>query len=173
MVIQIDTRDKPQAITHIVEEFDKQGIKHFRSKAFVGDYVSLDNPRLAIDRKKNIEELCGNVCSSKKEHERFRNELIRARKYGIKLVVLCENEVGIRKLEDVHKWFNPRREESIYNPYIGKDLVIKTRSPSGKILQKSLITMQERYGCIFLFCSKEEMGKKIIEILSGGLNNDS
>ena len=62
MNIIIDTREKPKAIEKIVKEFDLQGIKYVRSKLFGGDYQSLDNARLVIDRKQDLQELCGNVC---------------------------------------------------------------------------------------------------------------
>lgn len=85
MDIQIDSREKAKAIRKILKTFDDKGINHYTSKLFVGDYMSLDNPRLIIDRKQNLQELCGNVCQ---QHERFRKELIRARDAGIKLVIL-------------------------------------------------------------------------------------
>ena len=46
MDIQIDSREKARAIRKIVKTFDESGVKYF-----VGDYMSLDNPRLIIDRK--------------------------------------------------------------------------------------------------------------------------
>lgn len=69
MDIQIDTREKQRAIRKIIKTFDDNGVKHFSSKLLVGDYMSLDNPRLIIDRKQNLQELCGNVCQ---QHERFK-----------------------------------------------------------------------------------------------------
>ena len=80
------------------------GVKHFVSKLPVGDYISLDNARLAIDRKRNLQELCGNLCQ---QHERFRRELERARDLGIKLVFLVEHSRSIRTLSDVRHWQNP------------------------------------------------------------------
>lgn len=71
MDIQIDTREKQRAIRKILKTFDDNGVKHFSSKLLVGDYMSLDNPRLIIDRKQNLQELCGNVCQ---QHERFKRE---------------------------------------------------------------------------------------------------
>ena len=62
MDIQIDSREKAKAIRKILKTFDDKGINHYTSKLFVGDYMSLDNPRLIIDRKQNLQELCGNVC---------------------------------------------------------------------------------------------------------------
>ena len=48
MVIQIDSREKDRAIRKIVEEFDRQGVKHPVSKLMVGDYMNYDNPRLTL-----------------------------------------------------------------------------------------------------------------------------
>ena len=98
MTIQVDSREKARAIQKIIFEFDKQGVKHFVSKLPVGDYMNLDNPRIVIDRKQSLSELCGNVCQG---HERFRAELERANEYGIKLIVLCEHGGKIKTLKDV------------------------------------------------------------------------
>ena len=59
MNIQIDSREKARAIRKIVAEFDRQGVDHFVSKLYVGDYMNYDNPRLIIDRKQDLTELCG------------------------------------------------------------------------------------------------------------------
>ena len=123
MIIQIDSREKAKAITKILEEFKKQEVQCFVSKLFVGDYVSLDNSRLVIDRKQNLAELCSNVCQ---QHERFRNELIRAKENGIKLIILCEHGRQIKSLDDVHKWQNPRCKQRLYNPTLGRWLEYET-----------------------------------------------
>lgn len=109
MDIQIDTREKQRAIRKIVKTFDDHGVKHFSSKLLVGDYMSLDNPRLIIDRKQSLQELCGNVCQ---QHERFKRELLKAIDAGIQLVVLVEHGPDIQCLEDVWFWENPRKHES-------------------------------------------------------------
>lgn len=54
MVIQIDSREKPRAIGKILDEFDRQGVRHFVSKLYVGDYQRLDNSLLVVDRKQNL-----------------------------------------------------------------------------------------------------------------------
>ena len=61
LIIQIDSREKARAIKKIVEAFDQCGINHPVSKLMVGDYMNYDNPRLIIDRKQNLSELCNNV----------------------------------------------------------------------------------------------------------------
>jgi ERCC4-type nuclease len=109
MTIQIDSREKTTAILHIINHFDTNNITWFRSKLPVGDYMSLDNARLVIDRKQNLQELCGNVTQ---DHWRFVAELDRAVQYGIKLIVLCEHSPTIKTLNDVKTWYNPRLKTS-------------------------------------------------------------
>ena len=62
MMIWIDSREKDHAIQKILNHFQSVHTKYFVSKLPVGDYMSLDNPRLVIDRKQNLSELCQNVC---------------------------------------------------------------------------------------------------------------
>ncbi len=150
MTIQVDTREKARAIKSIVAEFDRRGINHFSSKLYVGDYMSLDNPRLIVDRKQNLLEVCTNVCG---DHERFRSELIRAKRNGIQLVILIEHGDGIRTLEDVIFWENPRRAKF-------------EKATSGETLYKILSTIRRKYGVRFEFCDKRETGRRIIEILA-------
>lgn len=167
MDIQIDSREKPRAIKTILEEFDRQGVNHFVSKLPVGDYISLDNARLAIDRKQDLQELCGNVCQ---QHERFKRELVRAMQAGIRLVILIEHGSDIRTLEDVYFWQNPRRHEARWRYRNGKRerYVISEKAVDGEQLYKSMCTIRDRYGVQFEFCAKQDTGKRIIEILSNG-----
>lgn len=164
MIIQIDSREKARAIRKIVEEFDRQGIKHPVSKLMVGDYMNYDNPRLIIDRKQNLTELCSNVCS---DHDRFRRELLLAKENGIQLVILVEHGKGIEKLEDVIWWNNPRRWKRIQDPVTGKWKDVETKAMEGHVLYKVLQTQERKYGCRFVFCDKSDTGKEIIRILSG------
>ena len=165
MDIQIDSREKARVIRKILKTFDDKGINHYTSKLFVGDYMSLDNPRLIIDRKQNLQELCGNVCQ---QHERFRKELIRARDAGIKLVIIVEHGKGIVTLEDVFFWKNPRKHEVKWRTVNGQRVkyVDSAKAVDGKQLYKSLCTIRDRYNVRFEFCEKKETGEKILEILS-------
>ena len=163
MDIQIDTREKQRAIRKIVKTFDDHGVKYFSSKLLVGDYMSLDNPRLIIDRKQSLQELCGNVCQ---QHERFRAEIIRANEAGIKLVFLCEHGKGIEKLDDVLWWENPRAKKRVKKNGVWVEQEQKVMH--GDVLYKILCTMQRKYGVEFLFCNKKDTGKQIMEILSNG-----
>lgn len=164
MNIQIDSREKAKAIQKIIKEFDRQGVNHFVSKLYVGDYMNFDNPRLIIDRKQNLTELCGNVCQG---HNRFRDEILRANEHGIEIIILCEHGKGIECLEDVIWWDNPRRIERYKDLHTGKWLQRETKALTGEKLYKILSTFQRKYGCRFLFCNKEETGRRIIELLGG------
>lgn len=154
MTIQIDTREKSRAIKQIVSYFDETGIQHYTSKLYVGDYMSLDNPRVVIDRKQNLQEICGNVCQ---QHERFINELKRARENGIKIIILCEHGSNIKTLSDVQRWVNPRLRTS-------------PKAVSGKQLFKILFTIGQRYDVDFVFCDKRMTGYMIAKILGGASN---
>ena len=166
MIIQIDSREKAKAIKKIIAEFDRQGIKHPVSKLMVGDYMNYDNPRVIVDRKQNLTEVCSNVCQ---DHDRFRRELVLAKENGIQLIILCEHGKDIKSLEDVIFWKNPRSEKR--KKIDGKWQTVNTNAMKGDILYKILTTLQEKYGCEFQFCAKEETGKRIIELL--GVNYDS
>lgn len=156
ITIQIDTREHTGQVERIEDQFDSLGVKHFRSKLYVGDYQSLDNPRLVVDRKKDLQEIAGNVCQ---QHERFRAELIRAQEAGIQIVILCEHGGQIRSLEDVFFWDNPRRRTS-------KGAI------SGQRLFKILSTMKDKYGVRFEFCDKRQTGRRIVEILTNDKRGD-
>ena len=160
MTIQIDSREKARAIKKILATFDSVGVKYYISKLWTGDYMSLDNPRLIIDRKQNLNEICNNVCQ---DHTRFRNELIRAQENGIKLIILCEHGHGIESLEDLIFWDNPRGKKRVRVDGIWTDVEVKAMK--GDVLYKILNTLQEKYGCKFVFCDKNETGKRIIKLL--------
>lgn len=165
MDIQIDSREKARAITNIIKTFDDNGVKHFSSKLLVGDYMSLDNPRLIIDRKQNLQELCGNVCQ---QHERFKRELLKAIEAGIQLVILVEHGPEINCLEDVWFWKNPRKHEVRWRVVNGKKekYVVSAKAVDGNQLYKSLCTIRDRYNVRFEFCEKKDTGKRILEILN-------
>ena len=162
MIIQIDSREKAKAIQKIIEEFDRQGIKHPVSKLMVGDYMNYDNPRVIVDRKQNLTEVCSNVCQ---DHDRFRRELLLAKENGIQLIILCEHGKDINSLEDVIFWKNPRSEKR--KNIDGKWQTVNTNAMKGDVLYKILTTLEEKYGVRFEFCDKEETGRKIVEILGG------
>lgn len=165
--IQIDSREKAKAIKKIIKTFEEKGVNYFSSKLLVGDYMNLDNPRLIIDRKQNLQELCGNVCQ---QHERFKKELIRAMQANIQLIILVEHGEDIRTLDDVYFWQNPRKHEVRWRMVNGKreKYVVSAKAVDGAQLYRSLKTIENRYNVRFEFCEKKDTGKRIIELLGGG-----
>lgn len=153
MIIQIDTREKPRAIQRILKDFQAHNVKFFKSKLYVGDYMNPKKPNVVVDRKQNLSEICGNVGSTSKEHERFRDEIVRANDIGVKVIVLIEHGHGFQTLEDIQWWENPRLKES-------------PRATDGRKLYKILKTMCDKYDMDVTFCEKNETGARIRELLS-------
>lgn len=151
MTIQIDSREHKWELARIQRQLTALGCKTIVSKLYVGDYQSLDNPRLVIDRKKDLQEICGNVTQ---QHERFQRELFRAQEAEIQLIILIEHGNDIQSLEDVYFWDNPRLSKS-------------PKATTGKSLYRSLCTIRDRYNVRFEFCTKSETGQKIMELLDG------
>lgn len=151
MTIQIDSREHKWELARIQRQLTTLGCKTIVSKLYVGDYQSLDNPRLVIDRKKDLQEICGNVTQ---QHERFQRELLRAQEAEIQLIILIEHGDDIQTLEDVYFWDNPRLSKS-------------PKATTGKSLYRSLCTIRDRYNVRFEFCTKRETGQKIMELLDG------
>ena len=147
MVIQIDSRE--QKYEHVTKYFDSQGIKYVRSKCVVGDYVNLENPMVVVDRKKDLQEVCGNVTQ---QHDRFVRELELAKELGYRMIVLVEDP-SITELTNVCSWYNWRRKK---NP----------RALNGKTLYKIMKTMADKYGFEWQFTTKQKCGETIIKILS-------
>ena len=169
MELMIDTREHKSELTRIMRQLDSIGVSYFKSKLYVGDYMSLDNPRLVIDRKKDLQELCSNVTQ---QHERFRDELIRAKEHGIKLIVLCEHGEGIQELTDVIFWENPRLKAGEWVMKDGHPVKVKKypKATTGEQLYKSLCTISDRYGVDFYFCNKDQTGAEIVRLLGGETN---
>lgn len=148
MVIQVDSRE--QKYDHVTNYFDSQGIKWVKSKCVVGDYVNLENPMVVIDRKKDLQEVAGNVCQ---QHERFIRELELAKELGYRMIILVE-EPNIASLANVCSWYNWRRKK---NP----------KAVSGKTLYKIMSTISQKYDVEWMFTSKAKCGERIVELLGG------
>lgn len=146
LVIQIDSRE--QKFDHVTQYLDSQNIKWVKSKCIVGDYVNLENPMVVIDRKKDLQEVAGNVCQ---QHDRFVRELELARELGYRMIILIE-ESNIKSLSEVPTWYNWRRKK---NP----------KAVSGKTLWKIMITMATKYDITWEFVVKKNCGKRIVELL--------
>lgn len=131
---------------------------------FLGTYT------VVCDTKKDIQELIGDICG--KQHARFRDEAILAQNNGIKLYILIENKDGVKETRDLFKWQNPRMHrynKILYMHRLGKWSNIPTpKAPptSGETLAKACLTMNLKYGVEFEFCTPNEAGKRVIELLN-------
>ena len=135
----------------------------------------INDIKVAVDRKNSIDEICSNICSSREQHERFRDECIAAQKAGCKFYVLIENDEGLKTIRDLVKWSNPRyhRYNKVrYMHSIGKWNHVKLsgkKPPCDNIrLMKSMMTMELKYGVKFIFCNPYESAAKIVELLETG-----
>ena len=149
MVIVVDTREKPRAIVKILAEFDRQGIHVVRRALNFADYWNPDNPDVIIDRKQSLGEIAQNVVQ---QRARFLREVERCSRAGCHMIVLIEHGGRIRKLEDVILWKNPR-------------LKVSPLAVSGERLFRIMHAMGNKYGIEWQFCSKQQTGKRIIELL--------
>ena len=146
MILIEDTRNKLEKHKTKRQIFEKLGHKVVRTKLFVGDYSLLKNQEICIDTKQDWVEVANNICG--KSHERFRNECIKAKNCGIKLIILVEEEMPARL------WQSPLKRN--------KQPVTQVK---GETLQKAINTMHEKYGVEFVNCSKRDSAYKILEIL--------
>lgn len=166
MVIQVDTREHKGEVERVERQLDAMGVKHFRSKLYCGDYQSLDNGRLVIDRKKDLLEIVSNVTT---QHQRFRNELVRAQEAGIRIIILCEHGDGIRSMEDVSEWHNPRLDILKWEVVNGKPRRTQAfpNATTGERLAKALKSISRNYEVDFVFCEPSETGEMIVRLLGG------
>lgn len=152
MVLYEDTRQQAGKHKNVHAYCDKNGIEIIRQGLNVGDYM-LAGPGgggISVDTKYGVPELA-NCCFQ--DHDRFRDECIRAKKCGITLIVLTEERLPGGRLD---YWRSP----------IGWDgLPMHKFNP--ETLRKVMITMQEEYGVRFRFCDPLETGQLLIEYLTG------
>ena len=131
------------------------GVKVVRCHLPYGDYCAV--PPIVVDTKRDVDELAQNIGN---DHVRFRNACILARDCGSRLVILTENDLGIKTVDDLASWVNPRAK---INERKG------LKSPiDGTRLAKACKTMGRKYGVGFAFCAPDEAGQTVLDILKGG-----
>lgn len=142
-MIICDTREKKNQ--HILDYFRLHGIEYSVLKLDTGDYMESDRKDLTIDRKKNLDEVCGNLFSP--DRSRFWREVRRSKEERIKMIVLIEHGGTIKSLNDVPKWKS------------------KYSKVSGYSLYNEMCRCHIAYDVEFLFCDKWSTGRRIVEIL--------
>lgn len=155
MVIVEDTRNKIGLHELKRAAWREAGDDVIRCKIPFGDYCL--PPAVAVDTKAGLSEIAQNIGGTREEHNRFRRECQAAAAAGCRLIILIENDEGIRTVEDVKHWRNPRTEYS-------------AKAIDGPRLSRAMQTMAERYGVTFMFCTPEEAAHRIKQILKEGGN---
>ena len=143
-MIIVDSREKKW--DHIRKYFEANGIEFEIKKLDAGDYFSTDQGDVVVDRKQNLQELCGNLSKGNGNIIRFTNECRRAKEQGIRLVVLIEG-TNCQTVKDVSGW------KSKYTKH------------SGKWLTDKMFNLTVSYNVEWQFCKKNETAEKILEIL--------
>ena len=150
MVLFEDTRQQAGKHENIRRYCEAHGIEIIRQALNVGDYQIAGKGDISVDTKYGVPELAGNCFQ---EHDRFREECLRAQKCGIRLIILVEEKLPGGRLDN---WRSP----------IGWDgLPMHKFRPD--VLRKVMLTMQEEYGVRFRFCHPNSTGKQLIEYLTG------
>lgn len=154
LTVFVDTRQKAGKHAEMHAELEALGCKMVRTKLYVGDY-QLVGGDVAVDTKQSIQELAQDL---RQQHERFRDELERARDAGVELWVLVETD-EVRNLGELERWTEPewqtRRRRGAKAPIDGAQLA------------KACRTMQEKYGCKFAFTRPETCARNVLWVLAG------
>lgn len=152
MYLLIDSREKPKAISSILNHFAKNNVKYDVTKLYFGDYMDYAKPNRVVDRKQNIAELAMN-CT--RDHKRFKRELERVKATGSELILLVEQNsfkdreqtISVETIEDLMLWTAPKgvvRGEQVY---------------------RVLVSWCHKYPLRVEFCHKRNTGQRILELL--------
>ena len=161
MIILEDTRQQTGKHKNIHDWMSDHGVQLRRTKLFCGDYTLPADQSICIDTKYGLQEVYSDLIG--KDHARFVRELDAARECGILLIILVE-EKKIKTIEDVREWRNPRRGQYYRTPPALRPS--KPPIPSWQLM-KTMQSVADRHGCVWKFCSKDETGKRIVDILTG------
>lgn len=147
MVVLVDTRE--QDTSRLRARLDDMGCAYERQKLDFGDYSAkfplpgggwLDlSSAVCVERKMNLDELCGCFC---KDRARFSREFERAKAAGAKTYLLIENA----------SW-----EMAFQGNYRSK--------MAANSLVASLCAWLARYNCQLIMCKQQTSGKLIHELL--------
>lgn len=152
-IILRDTRQQKE--NHIIKEFDKQNILHIQTKLDSADYMVIRYNKekgfykdysTLIDTKKDLLELCGNLCHST-EHQRILREIELGKRLGAKNFIFLIGDNKIKSTEDIKNWSSPHTKVK------------------GETLLKIMNTMRKKYDVRFIIVPKKKMGEMIIKLL--------
>ena len=192
-----DTRNKPGKHDAKNEYLRNNGINVIRLPLPIGDYVLMNDAiaemlstkkpdysdvmqkdflglhSRSVDTKFSLAEVYSCIIQ---DHARFAREADRAVENGVELTILVEEE-GVKDIGDVRFWKNPHYAHSMKrykralwqkknNRWNSNKRIMPPVSSEG--LMKRMIAFAEHHGCRWEFCSPDEAGAKVIEILTRG-----
>lgn len=159
----------------IVDDTIKEIIKRRGDKLKKMDLIGAI--KRSCDSKNSMSEIYGDIIG--KQHERFRDELILAQQNNIQLIILIESAPEVKSLDDVKQWKNWKQLYAYCKrhkipsgqgmmEHIEDFVAHGGQKPpvSGEHLYKCMITMSEKYGVKWSFCSPENAGKAIMYLLT-------
>lgn len=142
-----DTRQKRDKHALKNEFWASHEVNVIRSGLPFGDYWRA--PTVAVDTKQDIAEMAMNLCGSAAETKRVREEVKKAKDAGTKLIFLIEDS----------------RYSEISDLYGEKIWLHNGRVIPGDQLATAMHINEQRYGCEFWFCSPEDAGRVVEDIL--------
>ena len=142
-MILVDTREKKHQT--ILSYFERHNIPYKHIALKTGDYMLEGNNKVTIDRKRNLDEVWGNLFS-KGNKERFMREIKRAKKDNMQFILLIEHG-RIKSVSDIAKW------RSKYGMGTGEQIVNR------------LYELNKVWGVEVEFCDKKSTGRIIAERL--------
>lgn len=159
----------------IVDDTIKEIIKRRGDKLKKMDLIGAI--KRSCDSKNSMSEIYGDIIG--KQHERFRDELILAQQNNIQLIILIESAPEVKSLDDVRQWKNWKQLYAYCKRHkipSGQGMMERIEDfvahggqkppVSGEHLYKCMITMSEKYGAKWSFCSPENAGKAIMYLLT-------
>jgi hypothetical protein len=158
LIIFEDSRQQAGKHRNVHRQLGALGHQVVRTKLYVGDYQLANRGDVVVDTKKDMLELAMDIC---RDHKRFSEECRKAHDAGIRLVILTEEPLPEGGLAS---WKSPTWKTTTARHKAG-DAISQVKPET---LYKAIHTMSGRYGVEFHFCSKEETGNRIAEILTGG-----
>lgn len=177
-IVIADTRNRSDDF--VTNYFKLKCIKWVRSKLYSGDFQLANSTEVIIDIKSSggdgLIEIAGNLCGSKKNHERIRRELTKAGELGCRDFIFLVVTNSASSIEYVSDWqipsyktttFKWKNGKKVLNHYKGQPMI----RVNPQSLAKAMTTMQapnkyaEGMTVRFEFCTKEIAGQKILELL--------
>lgn len=165
-MITEDTRQQVGKHEHVRRWMEAHGVGfEQRSRALpFGDYVSDNGSNVAVDTKKDMQELAMDVG---RDHARFVRECERARDAGYRLVVLVESSARYADRAELARWVSDvcRRCRMCDPRFSARCKKYRCKPMQGDRLAKILSTMELRYGVRFEFCTRARAARRICELL--------